>query len=249
MNGSEFSRLPGMPIQLFRRTTLLSEPRTISLLTEVIHLPAVQPPEKLREVYNEVCRTCGYENFTRIQGGARIERREPEGEGLSQLTFLGDRIQFTEDHTGASVDQFGKKILAVLSTALPALSIPLILVQQTTVRVTATPNSFRSASEYLARSLFRIQGDDLQPLGRPASVFGFRLVLPATAQHPHNFNVRVECYVRDGRSLYIENVGTFKAPIQPSTISEVEKNLHLTADYLGENVFKFLSLFDRKESE
>jgi len=55
--------------------------------------------------------------------------------------------------------------------------------------------------------------------------------------------------VRDGRSLYIENVGTFKAPIQPSTISEVEKNLHLTADYLGENVFKFLSLFDRKESE
>ena len=80
---------------------MLSEPRTISLLTEVIHLPAVQPPEKLREVYNEVCRTCGYENFTRIQGGARIERREPEGEGhLARAFHLRTLVSAQESRDG-----------------------------------------------------------------------------------------------------------------------------------------------------
>ena len=227
---------------------MLSEPRTITLLTELVHLPTVHSPEKLREVYNEVCTTCGYENFLRVQGGARIERKEPEGNGSSVLTFLADRIQITEDHTGTSAEQFGRKIQAVLSTALQALGIPFLLVQVCTVRVTATPNSFRNASEYLAKSVFRIQPDDLQPLERPTSVFGFRLVFPPTKNHPHNFNVRVECYARDGRSLYIENVGTFKAPIQPSNLKEVETNLLKTSNFLVQNVHSFLSNFDRKEN-
>ena len=226
---------------------MLSEPRTITLLTELVHLPVAHSADRLREVYNELCRTCGYENFLRVQGGAKIERSEPEGGGLSQLAFLSDRIQLTEDHTGATVDQFGRKINAVLSTAMPALGIPFLLVQVCTVRVTATPNSFRNASEYFARSVFRIQPENLQSLKRPTSVFGFRLVFPPTTQHPHNFNVRVECYARDGRSLYIENVGTFKAPIQPSNLGEVEGNLRMTSEFLTENVIDFLSIFDRKE--
>jgi hypothetical protein len=228
---------------------LLSEPRTISLLTELIHLPLTHAPEKLREVYNDVCRTCGYENFTRVQGGARIERRESEGEGFSQLCFLNDRIQLTEDHAGVSAEQFGKKAMAVLTTALPALGIPILLVQQTTVRITAVPNSFRGASEYLARSVFKIRAEDVELLGRPTSVFGFRLVFPPSHDHPQNYNVRVECYVRDGRSLYIENVGTFKAPIQQSNLDQVEKNLQMTSDFLVDNLVKFLSVFDRRDTE
>lgn len=228
---------------------MLSEPRTISLLTELIHLPVVHSPEKLREVYNQACRTCGYENFLRVPGGAKIERKESEAEGFSQLSLLGDRIQLTEDHTGVSADQFTKKVLAVLSTAMPTLGIPLILVQQTTVRITAAPNSFRTAAEYLARSLFRIQSEDVEALGRPTTMFGFRLVFPQTQEHPQKYTVRVECYVRDGRSLYIENVGTFNAPIQLGQLEQVEKNLLMTSEFVVENVVKFLSKFDRREME
>lgn len=227
---------------------MLSEPRTIAVLTELVHLPMVHAPEKLREVYNEVCRTCGYENFIRVQGGARIERTEPEGGGLSQLTFLGDRVQLAEEHTGTTAEQFARKVSAVLATAMPALGIPFFLLQACTVRAIAAPNSFRSASEYLARSVFRIQPEDLAKLGRPSGVFGFRLVFPPTTQHPHNFSVRVECYARDGRALYLENVGTFKVPIQAGNLVEVENNLKATSDFLIDKVVAFLSIYDRKES-
>jgi hypothetical protein len=215
----------------------------------LIHIPAVHAPEKLREVYNEVCRTCGYENFTRIQGGARIERRDAEREGFSQLTLVGDRIQLTEDHTGVSVEQFGKKIVAALEAALPVLQIPILLVQQNTVRITAVPNSFRTAAEFLARNVFRVQPENFEVFGRPTSVFGFRLVFPQAAQHPQGHNVRIECYVRDPRALYIENVATFRTPIQAATLDLVEKNLKMTSDFLVDNVVKFLSLYDRRENE
>jgi hypothetical protein len=225
---------------------MLSEPRTISLITELVHVPVAHSPAKLREVYGAVCARCGYENFLRIQGGARIERRNPEEEGFSQLNVLGDRIQLTEDHTGTSVDAFAKKVIAVLEVALPALKIPFLLVQQNSVRIVATPNNFRSASEFLALSLFKVDAEKLKPLGRPANVFGMRLLFPPTKEQPENYNVRVESYVRDAKALYIENVGTFKAPIQTSSLSIVETNLAKTSEFLTTNVMEFLSAYDQR---
>jgi hypothetical protein len=233
----------------WRTNKLLSEPRTISLLMELVHLPMVHAPERLRDVYNEVCRTCGYENFLRIQGGARIERRDAEGDGFSQLSFNGDRIQLVEDHTGTSVEQFGRRATAVLQAAMPRLGIPIILVQQNTVRVTANTNSFRSAGEYLARSVFKFSPGDFETLGRPVGLFGFRLSAPSTAEAPQSCSVRVECYVRDPRALYIENIGTFKMPIQLSGIELVETNLRMTAEFLIDKVLPFLSGLDRKDDE
>ncbi len=227
---------------------MLSEPRTISLIAEFLHVPVVHSAEQLREVYHEVCRTCGYEDFNRIQGGARIATQSQDREGFSHLNLLGDRIQMTDDHTGISVEQFAKKAVAVLRVVLEKLGVQAFLVQQNKVRVITTPNSFPSATEYLARSVFRVEPDQLQLIGRPTSVFGFRLVFPGTKEHTENFNARVESYVRDPRALYIENVGTFKQPLQASTLNQVEKNLRHTSDFISNQLHQFLSSYDRRET-
>ena len=225
---------------------MFSEPRTISLVSEFIHVPTQHTQDNLRSVYNEVCRTCGYENFMRVQGGARIERRSPESEGFSQLTILGDRIQMIDDHTGVTAEQFSKKAIEVLRILMPTLGVPIILVQQTKVRMTSSPGNYRTAAEFLARRLFQVSAQELEPLGRPTSVFGFRLVFPATKEHSENFNVRIESYVRDATALYIENTGTFKTPIQLAGLEQVEKNLNDTSDFVSENLVNFLSTYDRK---
>ena len=109
---------------------MFSEPSTISLLCECVHLPTKYTIEQVREVYNKVCNTSGYENFIRTSTGARIEKQGPGGGGFSRLTFAGDRLQFAEDHMGTTAEQFGKKVRTVLGEALPELGISAILVQQ-----------------------------------------------------------------------------------------------------------------------
>lgn len=205
--------------------------------------------ERLRDVYNRVCSSCGYENFIRTSSGARIERNEPEEGGISHLNFTGDRIQFTEDHVGISVEQFAQKVSAVAREAAVALRIPVILIQQTTVRVIAAPHAFKTAQEYLSRSLFRIRDEDLRGLGRPVSVFGFRLVFPATREQNHGFSTRVESYLRDGKSLYLENIGTFKTPISIQALESVEENIQATSQFIVEKLMPFLSTYDRKDME
>ena len=225
---------------------MFSEPRTISLLSEVIHLPMKHSIESLREVYNRVCGSCGYENFIRTSTGVRVERHDTQGDGFSHLNFTGDRIQFTEDHVGITVDQFAQKVHTVLSEAMPILRVPVLLVQQVTVRVICTPNGFKSAAEFLARSIFQIREEDLSLLDRPTNVHGFRLVFPPTAEKPHGYNVRIETYLRDKRSIYIENVGTYKTPIQMPTLDAVQRNIEETSEFLVNHVVPFLSRYDRK---
>lgn len=228
---------------------MLSEPRTISLLCELVHIPMKHSTDRLRELYNRVCNSCGYENFIRTPGGARLERQDPDSDGFSHLNLTGDRMQFTDDHTGTTVEQFGRKVREVLKEAFSTLSVPVVLAQQVTVRTIATPNHFGTAAEFLARSIFRIRPDDLQTLGRPTSVFGFRLVFPATRDEPYGFNTRVESYLRDPRSLYVETVGTFKNPIQAPAAELVERQLQMTSDFSVEKVIPFLSSCDRPDPE
>jgi len=226
---------------------LLSEPRTISLLAEVVHLPMKPTQDDLRDVYNRVCGSCGYENYIRTATGARVERRDQEGSGgFSHLEFTRDRIRFTEDHVGITVEQFADKVLTVLKDAVPVLRIPVFLVQQVTVRAICTPNSFKSAAEFLARSIFQIRDEDFELLGRPTNVHGFRLVFPATREQPYGFNVRVEAYLRDRRSIYIENVGQFNTPVQTTSLETVGRNVEQTSEFIGNNLVPFLSLYDRR---
>jgi hypothetical protein len=231
---------------------VLSEPRTISLLCEIVHIPIAHTLDPLREIYNRVCSTCGYENFIRTASGARLERPGPDATGFSHLTFSSDRIQFTDDHMGISVEQFAQKVSAALQEAISTLRLPVILAQQTTVRVTTTPNSSRSAEEFLGRRIFRVDPSDLASFARPASMFGFRMMFPQKSDHLNAFNARIESYLRDPQSVYIENVGSFKQPIQcghPQAMALVERNILETAEFLVEKLLPFLSTYDRRDSE
>ena len=227
---------------------LLSEPRTISLLTELIHIPTKSTVDQLRGIYNSICGSLDYENFTRTADGARIERCQGETPDTSTVTFRQDRVIMVEDNTTLTLEQYTQKLEVVARTAMEALNLPFFLVQQTTVRAIASPNAFKTGGEFIGKSLFRITPDDLRPLGRPTSIFGFRLFFPATKEQPYQFNVRVESYVKDNRSIYIENVGMFKTPIQHANIDVLGKNVQATADFLATNLCRFLSRFDRQDT-
>lgn len=232
---------------------MLSEPRTINLLTELIHVPAKHTVENLRNLYNSICSSCGYENFIRTADGARVEsskvdQSKSEGtQGSSSVTFRQDRIIVLEDRTALALEEYVERVETVARSAMEILKIPLFLVQQSTVRSLASPNFYRSAGEFLGKSLFKIREEELEPLGRPANIFGLRLLFPATPDNNQQFNVRIESYVKDPRSVYIENVGVYKNPIQYQNLDVLGQNMEATAEFLSSNLCGFLTQYDRKD--
>lgn len=233
---------------------MLSEPRTINYLGELIHVPVAATVEGLRSVYAELCEREGYENFIRTADGCRLEGGAIEGQVIdptageapsrSTLTFRKDRIQLIEENTDLSLEQYRARVVNVATVAMKVLKIPLILVHHATARAITTPNCYRSAGDFLAENLIRVQPARIEPLGRPTSFMGLRLFFPATADQPGKFNVRVETYLRDPRSLYLENVAMFQAPIKPSNVAELGQQVETAVNFVSNNLWSFLTQFD-----
>ena len=223
---------------------MLSEPRVIALLIELLHLPMQHSLSRLRGLYAQLCTECEFENFTKRPGGARIERPASEESGLSRLTFSPDRIQLLEEGGLLTIDSFCRRLEVILERAMDQLGIQIFLVEQCTVRSVVTPGAFPSAADFIGTRLMNIASGDLSVLGRPANVFGFRLTVPPTAESRDSYNVRVEVYARDPSSLYLENVGTYRSPVNRGDLRSVTSAMRETCTFVTDRLCPFLSLFD-----
>ena len=223
---------------------MIGEPTTISRIVELLHLPASHTPETLREVYSEISTSCGYDNFIRQPGGARLESVETEAGTATRLTFTRDRIVFQEERTRTGLDHFSRRIEATLKVAAPKLGIPLVVARTITQRAIVGVPGGETAPGFLGRTVFRFGAEELQPLDRPARLVGFRLDFPARTPQDGAHRVRIETYLRDQSSLFIEDVGTFKVPVQSLDHAKIQKELQEVEDFLGDRLTGFLGGLD-----
>ena len=223
---------------------MLSEPRTNALLIELIHLPMQHSPSRLRSLYQELCTQCEFENFIRKPAGAIIERPASEEAGLSRLTFATDRMHFVEEGGLLTLDSFCQRLDAILGRSMDHLGIPIFLMELCTVRMVATPGHFDSASEFISTRLLNSDAVDLSQLGRTTKVFGLSLTVPPAQDLRDSYSIRVEVFARDPKSLYLENAGTFRTPINRADIATAANAMRATSDFVSERLCPFLSRFD-----
>ncbi|MEE8142088.1 MAG: hypothetical protein V3T77_03230 [Planctomycetota bacterium] len=226
---------------------MISEPRTIARIVELFHIPIQHSPEVLRDVYLAVSSSCGYDNFLRIPGGARLESAAPEGGGgVSRVTFNKDRIIFSEEHRNTSLENFSRRIDEVVSVASEKLSVPIFIVRNHILRVVVSVPKGQHSSQFLSENLFRLQQEDLEELGRPGQIIGMRFLFPARDHSQGTHQVRIESYLRDRRSLFIEDSATFKFPIQSRDRERLSVELRDVEEFVHERVSAFLNRFPRR---
>lgn len=227
------------------REPQMIEPRTIARIIELFHIPIQHSPETLRDVYQEISSSCGYDNFIRVAGGARLESAATEGGTVSRLTFSKDRIGFHEERSDGSLESLLRRVEAVIAVATEKLSIPIFIARNLTLRAIASPPRGLTSSEFVAQNLVRVEPEDFQPLGRPGQVVGLRFHFPPTEPKGGTHQVRIESYLRDPRMLYLEDWATFKVPVQSRDHRKISAELQEVEEFLHERLCSFLSQFPR----
>ncbi len=228
---------------------MIGEPTTISRIVELIHLPIQHTAETLREIYAEISTSCGYDNFIRQQGGARLESLETESGSISRVTFMRDRIIFQEERTSSGLEHLVRRIEEALKVATVKAGIPLLIARTITQRAVASVANGETASNFQARTVFRFEEEDLATLNRPTQVVGFRLNFPARQPQEGSHRVRIETYLRDPASLFIEDVGTFKVPVQAQDQSRLKTELREVEEFLGSHLTAFLNRLSFTDNE
>ncbi len=220
--------------------------RTIAFLAEILHPPMDLDAKAIQSLHAELfdIPELAYRNFTLAPDGIHMTNPVDQPGAVSSVSFLLDRIQFREEMTGQTVEEFGKKIEGVLQRAAPRRNIPLATGQQFIVRSLLNPRFFQDSRDFLARAVCKIDPPDLESFGRPLGLFGLKVVFPQTPQETSLFSLRVESFNQDPRSIFVENVGTFTHCMLPQGMKELLGNLEATYNFLDQKATAFLARFD-----
>lgn len=212
----------------------------------MIHPPGSHKSADLQKLHSEAFndQDCQYQNFQLLPVGAQLSNPPGRVHSISCCTFLNDRIQIREEMTGISREDFEARIQRLAQLAMNHLNIPVYIVQQYVVRTLINPKQYTDSKEFVLKALLNMDSDTFLPLDRNADILGLRLALNKPDQNVGIFNVRIESYSQDPRSLFIENVGTYRTMIKTQNLHDITGNFTSTYSYIESHVVPFLSQFD-----
>jgi hypothetical protein len=226
--------------------------RSIAFVAELIHAPIQHDPHGLQKLHGALFGSaeCSYRDFRLVPGGAQFSNALGglPGSPVSCANLLADRVQMREEQTGLSREEFETRVSHLAKAVLDTLPVKLFLAQQYAVRSVINPQTTADAREFMLRTLFGLDETLLSCFPAPPSLAGLRLAFPPAEDGNGIFNVRVESFSSDNRSLFLETVGTFGQPVQADAIDSLVQRFDATYDFLQEQLVSFVSQFDVEDA-
>jgi hypothetical protein len=222
------------------------ELRTIALRAEVIHAPIQLRPEMVQGIHNSLYRQAelSYQNFQIAPDGIHLSNLPQRPGEASVATFLPDRLVLREELQICTVEEFATRLVNVASVSYQALGITATLAQQFSIRSLVTPQHVKNGQILLMERLLRAGPDATKEFGRPIQSAGLRLVFPQTENSPEVFQVRIETWPQDPRSLWLENVGSFAQATQVENLPHISNYLYATYKFMAGPLGRFLAHYD-----
>ncbi len=227
---------------------MLYAPRTIAFITEVFH-PVLQPdPAPIQRVHNLLFQDPdpAYSSFAVTHEGAVLSNPVTRPGAISSATFRPDRIQFREELTGMTVDQFAQRVHRIVELVTGHVDIQVFTAQQVTIRTLVNPRHFDDSREFLARGMFGF-ADEVESFERDPQLFGIRMVFPPDERNPNAHSLRIESFSQDVRSIFIENQASFAPILVARGLDPLVQNVDAAYQFLVERALEFMARFDLRQ--
>jgi hypothetical protein len=225
--------------------------RSIAFVSELIHPPVRHEPKSLQKLHSALFDKpgCSYRDFKLVAGGAQLSNAASNvvGHPVSVVNLLADRVQVREEQTGASKDEFAERLMALAECALEVLPMQLFMVQQFAVRAVVNPQAGDDARAFMLQTVAGFDENLMSAFPAMPSLVGMRFTFPPSEQDQAVYNVRLESFSQDNRSLFLENVGTFGRPVVASELSRINDRFDATYAFLQDHVIQFVEQFDGDE--
>lgn len=220
--------------------------RSIAFITELIHPPMNYQAPDLQKIHSIAFADpeCQYQNFQMLPMGAQLSNPPGATKSISSCAFLNDRIQVREEMTGISYEDYTKRLEKLVGLAINHLQVPMFVVSQFIIRTLVNTQQFKDSREFVAKGLLNMEPENFEALDRNGDILGLRLALSKPDKQQGLYNLRIESYSQDARSLFIENVGTYQVMIKAENLQDLTSNFYNTYTYIESNVVPFLLQFD-----
>lgn len=221
------------------------ETRTICYLCEVHHAPSAPDPKAIQKLHNALFEegSPAYSSFAVTPLGPVLTNPAQRPGYISQVAFLGDRIQFREELGGITIEDFAQRVREIVSQGADLRGIRGARGQQVTIRSLVNPRHHPDSRTLLRDALLGFQ-DEMAIFGREPQMYGLRLAFAPGPEESAAHALRVESYMQDPRSLFLEVQSTFGPYALPEGVQRAEDDVLATSSFLQERALGFLARYD-----
>jgi hypothetical protein len=223
-------------------------PRTIGFQCDLLHPPVRVDPgpvQRLHARWIEARQAC-YANFQIAPEGVILSNPVPAGGAASHLAVLHDRLQFREDLTGLSLEEFSERVSGLVEACVEARGLRQFLAQQVAVRTLINLRHHSDSRAFLRQAMFRFR-EELDAFGREPQLLGLRLAFPGTERDPSLHVLRIESFHADPRSLFLEDQATFPPAEVAAAGAGARSALSATYRFTTERAVRFVASFDARQ--
>jgi len=224
--------------------------RSIAFVAELIHQPARHEPKVLQKLHSELFgdAAASYRDFRLIPGGAQLSNTAATalpGQPVSCANILADRVQVREEQTGTSRDDFRSRTDEIARACLGNVPGEVFLAQQFTVRSVVNLHTSEDSRSFMLGGLFGFEPTQLVGFPGEPSLAGMRFTFgPDASAGGGIFNVRIESFAQDNRSLFLETIGTWPKPVNEEALGALAERFDATYAFQEEKLVAFVSQFD-----
>ncbi len=220
--------------------------RSIAFVADLIHPPMQHNPDDLQRMHSVVFNDteCKYQNFQVVPHGAQMANPQKRPNVISCCTVLQDRIQVREELTGIGMEEFRSRLLRIGQIAVTNLRIPVFVVRQFIVRSLVNPRHVQDSRQFLGSSILKKDDQYFDIFEKDPDLLGLRFSFGSPGQTDGLFNVRIESYAQDARSLFLENVGTFRQPKAVNDLDGISDDFDAVYTYMEKRIIPFIARFD-----
>ena len=222
------------------------DPRTIAFMAEILYPPIQLATDVLQGIHNKLFQQpeIAYQNFQVAPDGVHLTNLPESPGATSAVTFLPDRFVIREELRATTLEDFVTRMVNVTGISLQELGIEASVGQQFVVRSLVTPRHVTDSREFMTQRMLGGPVENWQKLGRPMDSLGVRFTFPQHEDQSELFNVRIETWNQDPRSIWIENVGTFTPPVPAAEVPSLSAHMSSTYRFVTGPVCDFVSSFD-----
>ena len=221
------------------------DPRTIAFAAEILYPPQQLRADLAQTVHNTLYRQpqLAYQNFQVAPDGIHLSNLAQAPGQVSVASFTADRLVLREELRGTTVDDFAVRVVNVATTAFQTLGVTASIAQQFVVRSLIAPRNFRDGREFLGRRLIATDAA-ADAFGRPLQSLGVRFVFPPDGDHRQTFQVRIETWPQDRRSIWIENASSQPGQLAVAELPRLADQLDATYRFVTGPVCDYLAELD-----
>jgi len=219
--------------------------RLLSVITELVFIPAHIEEKKFREIFDKVSEGHFIRSYMLLPDST-IQMSGAKEERSDQVLYriMKDRLFISYENCTSSLAYYYGLIRDLIEIFIKITGVPLFLMNSVTLRKLINIKGVNDSRDFLIKKVFKLNEENFKIFNRPIHMMGGHIFFPPIAENTTSHELRIESFMEDYKTLFVEAKSNFPQPIEPKSGADtISKNLNITDEFINNNAISFLTQF------